>query len=87
MNKPQILVVAVGSAHGIFAMNDSRRPPVPSSPPANSGALIPMKLTAIEILIEQQSDPPSAVLIERCRGFLHEPPPPNWRGAHFSLSK
>jgi adenylate cyclase len=42
---------------------------------------------AIEILIEQQNDPPSAVLIERCRAFLHEPPPPDWRGAHVSLSK
>jgi adenylate cyclase len=43
--------------------------------------------TAIDILIEQQTDPPSAVLLERCRAFLHEPPPADWRGAHVSSSK
>jgi adenylate cyclase len=42
---------------------------------------------AIDTLIKQEADPPSAVLIKRCRGFLSEPPPPDWRGAYVSLSK
>jgi len=42
---------------------------------------------AITILEGQNGDPPSAVLAERCRNFLEEPPPPDWRGVHTAVRK
>jgi adenylate cyclase len=42
---------------------------------------------ALAILQENSNDPPSIVLIERCKAFLQEPPPPDWRGIYFSTSK
>jgi adenylate cyclase len=42
---------------------------------------------ALTILREYASDPPSAVLIERCNTFLQTPPPPDWQGVYVSLSK
>jgi adenylate cyclase len=32
-------------------------------------------------------DPPSAVLLERCRTFRVDPPPPGWNGVHVAKSK
>jgi adenylate cyclase len=32
-------------------------------------------------------DPPSKVLLERCRNFLETPPPPEWDGAWIARSK
>ena len=37
--------------------------------------------------LSAEDDPPSAVLIERCRVFLREPPPPDWKGVHAAESK
>ena len=42
---------------------------------------------ALAILQENTSDPPSAVLIERCKAFLQVPPPADWRGIYTSASK
>jgi adenylate cyclase len=42
---------------------------------------------AIAILEAQRTDPPSAVLLDRCRAFLDEPPPADWTGVHVSTSK
>jgi adenylate cyclase len=42
---------------------------------------------ALAILQENASDPPSAVLIERCKAFLQVPPPADWRGIYISASK
>ena len=32
-------------------------------------------------------DPPAAVLASRCRGFLEEPPPPEWDGTYVAKTK
>ena len=42
---------------------------------------------AIDILSGQQSDPPSAALLGRCRGYLQEPPPEGWDGVYVSKTK
>jgi adenylate cyclase len=42
---------------------------------------------AIGILQNQNGDPPSAVLAERCRAFLEEPPPAEWRGVYAPFEK
>jgi len=42
---------------------------------------------AIDILKPHDGDPPSAVLIERCRGYLREPPPEDWIGIFVAKSK
>ncbi len=42
---------------------------------------------ALRALELQLDDPPSAVLAERCREFLAEPPPPDWTGVYVSMSK
>jgi adenylate cyclase len=42
---------------------------------------------AIGVLQGNASDPPSAVLIERCKAFLQTPPPADWRGIYISASK
>jgi len=42
---------------------------------------------AIAILQNQDGDPPSATLAARCRAFLEEPPPADWRGVYAVLQK
>ena len=42
---------------------------------------------ALTVLQENVSDPPSTVLIERCKAFLQVPPPADWRGIYISASK
>ncbi|HEY5704192.1 MAG TPA: adenylate/guanylate cyclase domain-containing protein [Terrimicrobiaceae bacterium] len=42
---------------------------------------------ALNILREHESDPPSAVLVERCAAFLKAPPPPDWHGVYVAASK
>jgi PAS domain S-box-containing protein len=42
---------------------------------------------ALAVLQESASDPPSNVLIERCKAFLQVPPPAGWRGIYMSASK
>jgi PAS domain S-box-containing protein len=43
--------------------------------------------SALAVLQENASDPPSTVLIERCKAFLQVPPPADWRGIYISASK
>ena len=42
---------------------------------------------AIAILEKHDADPPSAVLIDRCRVFQQTPPAADWRGVYTFLSK
>ena len=42
---------------------------------------------AIAILEKHDADPPSAVLIDRCRAFQQTPPAADWRGVYTSMSK
>ena len=42
---------------------------------------------ALAVLQENASDPPSTVLIERCKAFLQVPPPADWRGIYIPASK
>jgi adenylate cyclase len=42
---------------------------------------------AIAILEQNNTDPPSAILLNRCRAFRQTPPPEDWRGVHVSMSK
>ena len=42
---------------------------------------------AIAILEQNNGDPPSAILLSRCRVFQNAPPPPDWQGVHISMSK
>jgi len=42
---------------------------------------------AIAILEQNNGDPPSAVLLNRCVEFQKAPPPADWRGVHVSMSK
>jgi adenylate cyclase len=42
--------------------------------------------SALAVLQENASDPPSTVLIER-KAFLQVPPPADWRGIYISASK
>jgi len=42
---------------------------------------------AIAILEQNDSDPPTAVLLNRCREFQKAPPPADWSGVHVSMSK
>jgi adenylate cyclase len=42
---------------------------------------------AISILEKNASDPPSAILLNRCRAFQKTPPPPDWHGVHVWMSK
>lgn len=42
---------------------------------------------AISILEKQDADPPSGILLKRCRAFQHNPPPPDWRGIHLAEGK
>lgn len=42
---------------------------------------------AIAILKNQNGDPPSSALAERCRAFLDEPPPEDWRGVYAANQK
>ena len=43
--------------------------------------------SAIDILKGHHADPPCATLIERCRGYLREPPPQDWIGIFVAQSK
>lgn len=40
-----------------------------------------------EVVVALGDDPPSQVLAERCRGYLAEPPPPDWDGAWTMATK
>jgi adenylate cyclase len=42
---------------------------------------------ALAILEQQPGDRPSATLRERCRKFLHDPPPADWDGTYVSAMK
>jgi adenylate cyclase len=42
---------------------------------------------AIELLETNDGDPPSAALLDRCRGYQKVPPPADWRGVHVFMSK
>ncbi|MDQ2659181.1 MAG: adenylate/guanylate cyclase domain-containing protein, partial [Verrucomicrobiota bacterium] len=42
---------------------------------------------AIAILERNNGDPPSAILLDRCRLFQETPPPADWQGVHVSMSK
>ena len=42
---------------------------------------------AIAILAQNPGDPPSAILLKRCREFQKEPPPADWEGIHIAMSK
>jgi len=42
---------------------------------------------AIAVLEAQVDDPPSEVLLARCRELLTDPPPPEWTGIHHASSK
>jgi adenylate cyclase len=42
---------------------------------------------ALALLKKNESDGPSAVLIERCTAFLQAPPPQDWHGVYVSASK
>jgi adenylate cyclase len=42
---------------------------------------------AIAILEQNRSDPPSAILLNRCHEFQKTPPPSDWQGVHVSTSK
>jgi PAS domain S-box-containing protein len=42
---------------------------------------------ALAVLQENANDPPSTVLIERCKAFLQVPPSADWRGIYISASK
>ncbi|HTG52972.1 MAG TPA: adenylate/guanylate cyclase domain-containing protein [Candidatus Tectomicrobia bacterium] len=42
---------------------------------------------AIAILKQNNGDPPSAVLLNRCLEFQKAPPPADWHGVHVSMSK
>ena len=42
---------------------------------------------AIELLETNNGDPPSAALLDRCRGYQKVPPPADWRGVHVFMSK
>jgi adenylate cyclase len=42
---------------------------------------------AIAILARNDNDPPSAILLNRCRAFQETPPPVDWQGVHVSTSK
>jgi adenylate cyclase len=42
---------------------------------------------ALALLAGRDGDPPSVVLAERCRGFLAEPPPADWRGIYVATAK
>jgi adenylate cyclase len=43
--------------------------------------------SAIELLDQQQNDPPSAMLRARCESLLHTPPPSSWQGAQIWMDK
>ena len=42
---------------------------------------------AIAILEENNGDPPSTILLNRCRIFQKMPPPADWNGVHVSMTK
>jgi adenylate cyclase len=42
---------------------------------------------AIDILAQNDNDPPSAILLDRCRAFQETPPAVDWQGVHVSTSK
>jgi PAS domain S-box-containing protein len=42
---------------------------------------------AVAVLHENASDPPSRVLMERCKAFLKAPPPADWRGIYIWTSE
>jgi adenylate cyclase len=42
---------------------------------------------AIALLAQNDNDPPSAILLNRCRAFQETPPPLDWQGVHVSTSK
>ena len=42
--------------------------------------------SALAVLEENASDPPSTVLIERYKAFLQVPPPADWHGIYVSAS-
>ena len=42
---------------------------------------------AIDILTQNGNDPPSAILLNRCRAFQETPPSVDWQGVHISTSK
>jgi adenylate cyclase len=42
---------------------------------------------AITLLETNNGDPPSAALLDRCRGYQKVPPPADWSGVHVFMSK
>ncbi len=42
---------------------------------------------AIALLSQNDNDPPSGILLNRCRAFLEAPPPMDWQGIHVSTAK
>jgi len=42
---------------------------------------------AVALLEQNAGDPPSRVLLERCRGYLDHPPPADWNGSFMLTSK
>ena len=65
--------------------------PVPAAVPAYEEALRACWNRdfsgAAGILEAHRDDPPSRVLLERCRRFQAEPPPPGWDGIWFAAAK
>jgi adenylate cyclase len=42
---------------------------------------------AIDLLRANDDDPPSRVLVERCKAMIDRPPPPGWDGVYVAASK
>ncbi len=42
---------------------------------------------ALDLLRSREHDPPSRVLLERCKAVISRPPPPDWDGVFVALSK
>jgi adenylate cyclase len=42
---------------------------------------------ALKLLEDQPDDPPSAIVAERCRELLRDPPATDWDGVYISMIK
>ena len=73
----------LGAAHAV----DEKRELVKAYEAAFAAYLARDFAKALEILSQIENDIPSTVLSERCKTFLHAPPPADWSGVHISLSK